>query len=154
MKRPITATVIIAAYAAGAYAAESTGTLQVQASVLNTCVVSTSPVAFANVGLTEATANGSVTVNCTNSAGFTVELDGGAAGNINARTLSHVSEPTEFTYQLYTDAGYSNVWGDGVTGSINNGTGPSQTFVVYGRTTGTPDTAGNYADEVQVTVTY
>lgn len=137
-----------------AHAATATGTLDVQATVLNTCVVTTSPVVFSNVGLDEVTANGSVTVNCTNTSAFTVALDGGDAGDIAARTLTHATLPTSFEYQLYTDAGFTTVWGDGVTGSQANGTGPSQTLTVYGRTTTTPDEAGAYSDEVQVTVTY
>lgn len=144
----------MAACIQAADAATANGTLDVQATVVNTCVVLTAPVVFASVGLDEVTANGSITVNCTNSSAFTVALDGGEAGNISARTLTHDSLPASFTYQLYTDAGLTTVWGDGVTGSQANGTGPSETLTVYGRTTSTPDTAGAYADEVQVTVTY
>ena len=145
---------MLAAGAQAAHAATANGTLDVQATVINTCVVSTAPVVFASVGLDEVTANGSVTVNCTNTSAFTVALDGGGSGDISARELSHASLPASFTYQLYTDAGLTTVWGDGVTGSQANGTGPSQTLTVYGRTTSTPDTAGAYSDEVQVTVTY
>lgn len=137
-----------------AYAATANGTLDVQATVVNTCVVQTTPVVFASVGLDEATANGSITVNCTNTSAFTVALDGGGAGDISARTLTHASLPASFNYQLYTNPGLTTVWGDGVTGSLANGSGPSQTLTVYGRTTSTPDTAGAYSDEVQVTVTY
>lgn len=144
----------LAAGSQGAFAASTTGTLDVQATVVNTCVVQTTPVVFAAVGLDEVTANGSVTVNCTNTNGFTVALDGGDSGNISARTLSHTTLPASFTYQLYTNPGLTTVWGDGVTGSTANGTGPSQTLTVYGRTTSTPNTAGAYSDAVQVTVTY
>lgn len=153
MKR-LLAAALVAALAHTADAATATGTLNVQATVLNTCVVQTSPVVFANVGVDEATANGSITVNCTNTSAFTVALNGGESGDISARELSHASLPTSFTYQLYTDAGFNTVWGDGVTGSQANGTGPTQTLTVYGRTTSMPDAAGAYSDEVQVTVTY
>ncbi|MFN3609553.1 MAG: spore coat U domain-containing protein [Hyphomonas sp.] len=144
----------LAVSAQAAHAATANGTLDVQATVVNTCVVLTTPVVFASVGLDAVTANGSITVNCTNSSAFTVALDGGDSGDISARTLSHATLPASFNYQLYTDAGRTTVWGDGVTGTQANGTGPSQTLTVYGVTTSTPDTAGAYADEVQVTVTY
>ncbi|MFN4184601.1 MAG: spore coat U domain-containing protein [Hyphomonas sp.] len=154
MIRKLMAVAALAACGQGAYAATATGTLDVQATVVNTCVVLTTPVVFAGVGLDEVTANGSITVNCTNTSAFTVALDGGDSGNISARTLTHASLPASFNYQLYTDAGLTTVWGDGVTGSQADGAGPSQTLTVYGRTTSTPDTAGAYSDEVQVTVTY
>lgn len=152
--RKLLAAAALATLSQAAYGATANGTLDVQATVINTCVVATSPVVFSNVGLDEVTANGAITVNCTNTSAFTVALDGGDAGDISARTLSHTTLPASFGYQLYTDAGLTTVWGDGVTGSQANGTGPSQTLTVYGRTTSTPDTAGAYSDEVQVTVTY
>jgi len=144
----------LAAVSFPALAAQATGTLQVQATVLNTCAVSTSPVVFANVGLSATTANGSITLSCTNSDAVSVALDGGASGDIAARRLTHASLPTSFTYQLYSNAGRTTVWGDGVTGSTVGTTGPAQTLVVYGATTGTPSAAGGYSDAVQVTVTY
>ena len=130
------------------------GTLQVQAVVLNTCAVATTPVVFSNLGVVAGTANGSITVTCTNTGGFTVALDGGESGDIAARELTHDSVATSFTYQLYSDVGLTTVWGDGSTGSTVAGTGPLDTIVVYGQTTGTPDTAGTYGDSVQVTVTF
>lgn len=154
MYRTISAALLMASLAASAHAAEATGTLNVQATVLNTCVVSTAPVVFSNVGLTEATATGSITVNCTNSDSFTVRLDGGGSGDINARTLVHATEPVDFTYQLYTNGGFGTVWGDGISGSTLDGSGPSAVLTVHGRTTSTPVHAGSYSDAVQVTVTY
>lgn len=155
MRKKIIALTALCALAAPLAAAdEASGTLNVTATVLNTCAVTTSPVSFVNVGLETTTANGSVTVTCTNSDGFTVALDGGDAADISARTLSHDTETASFTYQLYTDAGFTTVWGDGTTGSTNAGTGPSDTLIVYGQTTGTPQVAGTYSDSVQVTVTF
>jgi spore coat protein U-like protein len=66
----------------------------------------------------------------------------------------HATEPASFTYQLYTNGGFSTVWGDGVNGSTLNGSGPSAVLTVHGRTTSTPLLAGSYSDAVQVTVTY
>ena len=62
MIRIIAAAGVLAAFAHTAHAAQATGTLHVQATVLNTCVVATTPVVFANVGLTAVTANGGITV--------------------------------------------------------------------------------------------
>lgn len=154
MIRILAAAGLLAAFANTAHAAQATGTLHVQATVLNTCVVATTPVVFANVGLTAVTANGGITVNCTNSDPVSIALDGGTSGDISARELTHSSVATTFTYQLYSNPGRTTVWGDGVTGSAYSTSGPSQSLTVYGETTGTPDTAGSYTDQVQVTVTY
>ncbi|KCZ55331.1 hypothetical protein HY29_12405 [Hyphomonas beringensis] len=137
-----------------ALADTATGNLQVQAVVLNTCAVATLPVVFADVGLTSTTANGTITVTCTNTGGFTVALNGGGSGDIAARELSHLTETSSFEYQLYTDAGFSTVWGDDSTGSTVSGTGPLDVLTVYGQTTSTPEIAGSYSDSVQVTVTF
>ena len=153
MKRVLPIAVLVA-FSVPAFAAQTTGTLNVEATVLNTCAVATSPVVFLNVGLASVQANGSVTVTCTNSGSFTVELDGGGSADIANRTLSHTTLSGSFNYQLYLDSGRTTVWGDGVTGSTQSGTGPSDTLIVYGETTSTPILAGSYADTVQVTVTY
>lgn len=154
MMKKLMAGIVLAVCAHSAHAATATGTLDVQATVVNTCSVSTAPVVFSNVGLSQVDATGSITVNCTNTSGFSVRLDGGNSGNINARKLNHDTLPASFDYQLYTDSGFNTVWGDGTTGDVGNGTGPTQTLTVYGRTMSTPDTAGAYSDEVEVTVVY
>lgn len=154
MIRLLTAAAFFAALAHSAHAAQATGTLQVQATVLNTCSVTTTPVVFSNVGLTAATATGGIVVNCTNGDSISIALDGGGSGNISARSLAHATLSESFTYQLYSNAGRTTVWGDGVTGTALTSSGPSQTLVVYGQTTGTPAAAGSYSDSVQVTVTY
>ncbi len=138
-----------------AHAATATGTLNVDAVVLNTCAVATTPVTFTNVGLTQATGNGTVTVTCTNTSAFTVALDGGSNADISARTLTSILDPSDtFTYQLYTASDLSTVWGDGSTGSTVAGTGPLEILTVYGATTSSPAAPGVFADTVTVTVTY
>jgi spore coat protein U-like protein len=154
MIRTLTAAALLAVQTGAAFAATATGTLQVQATVLNTCSVSTTPVVFSNVGLSVATSNGSVIVTCTNSDPVSVALDGGGSGDIAARELTHATLPTSLTYQLYSNPGLSTVWGDDVTGAALSTSGPSQTLTVYGQTTSTPVAAGSYSDAVQVTVTY
>lgn len=154
MFRTFTIAALLAVHANAALAAQATGTLNVQATVLNTCSVATSPVVFSNVGLVAVTGNGSITVTCTNSDPVSVALDGGGSGDIASRELTHASLPTSFTYQLYSNVGLSTVWGDDVTGSAFSTTGPSQVLTVYGQTTSTPVAAGSYSDAVEVTVTY
>ena len=136
-----------------AMAADATGTLVVEATVANACNVSTSPVGFGEVGLEQASANGTITVNCTVASPFTVALDGGQSGDIDDRELTS-AEGNSLKYQLYTSANNTAVWGDGATGDTVDGAGPTQTLTVYGKTLGDPTAAGAYTDSVTVTVTY
>lgn len=145
---------IFALLASGtAIAADATGTLAIEATVLNACSVSTTPVVFGEVGLTSVTGNGTVIVNCTIASPFTVALDGGSSGDISNRQLTNGTGDT-FGYQLYTAANNVTVWGDGTTGDTQAGIGPNDTLTVYAATTTVPSAAGAYTDFVTVTVTY
>ncbi|MDB2439265.1 spore coat U domain-containing protein [Hellea sp.] len=132
---------------------DATGTLVVEATVSNVCSVATTPVTFGEVGLTDVSTNGSITVTCTIFSPFEVALDGGNAGDINGRQMDNGLGNT-IDYQLYTEANNTTVWGDGTSGSTVDGTGPSETLTVYGATLSGPEAAGTYTDSVTVTVTY
>lgn len=97
---------------------------------------------------------GSVRVLCTGSATFTVALTAGSGGNILSR-LMHAPSAT-LSYQLYTNAAHSQVWGDGTTGSIVGPiTATTAVVTVYGLLfAGQHVPPGNYADLVQAIVTY
>ena len=61
------------------------------------------------------TANGTVTVNCTVGASVQIALSSGN-GTFAQRTLLGPA-PAFLTYNLYTDAAFSTVWGDGTLGT-------------------------------------
>ncbi|MDA8708694.1 spore coat U domain-containing protein [Hellea sp.] len=136
-----------------ASAQDATGTLNVNATVLNVCTVTTSPVVFGQVGLTDVSANGTISVACTIAVPFDVALDGGGSGDITARQLENTAGDV-FGYQLYTTADNTVVWGDGTNGDTVAGSGPQATLTVYGATTSGPVAPGTYTDDVTVTVTY
>ena len=82
------------------------------------------------------------------------ELDGGASGNVNARKMT--SGGNNLTYQIYRNAGRSTVFGAGTNAyteiRLIAGGG---TIPVYGRIPGSQSVpAGNYADNVNVTLTF
>ncbi|HEY0954197.1 MAG TPA: spore coat U domain-containing protein [Roseateles sp.] len=134
------------------------------------CGVTTTNVAFGSYnplafGNTDST--GSVRVQCGGVAGllipFNIAISAGGSGSyVNRRMKSGINT---LAYNLYTDASYTTIWGDGSAASqlISAGVtldvlglSPAQTFWVYGRIPGRQLTAvpGSYADTINVTLTY
>jgi spore coat protein U-like protein len=136
--------------------------LGVNATVTPNCTISTSPLNFGSVDTLSASpvdGSGGITVICTNLTGWTASanIGGGSGASFGSRRMSQGSDL--LTYNLYTNASRTTVWGDG-TGSTstigNTGTGSVQSVTVYGRIPGGQSSApaGGYADIVAVTVTY
>jgi spore coat protein U-like protein len=112
--------------------------------------------------------NGSVIVTCTrlgaggNRFNGTVTLSPGASGTFAARTM-RAGAPT-LNYNLYLDAAYTQVWGDGTASTFDwtfamrlTRRNPTQqvTGIVYGQIAARQDVApGSYVDTIVVTVTY
>lgn len=120
------------------------------------------PLAFGNVDST-----GSIKVSCGGVAGllipYQVAIGTGGSGSYASRRMT--SGAHQLSYNLYTNATYTTVWGDGaaatqyVSGFITLdalGLAPAQTQWIYGRLPGRQLTAvpGSYADTISVTLTY
>ena len=145
----------------------ATTTFQVSATVLKNCTVAATNVAFGNYTPTAGavTANGTVSVKCTKSTGFTVSLDKGTTtgGSLGQRLMTDGAAGDTLQYNLYTTSGFANVWGDGTGTSVTQGgtgTGMATAVVmtVYGNL---PDSAANqavppnaYTDTITVSVAY
>lgn len=104
-----------------------------------------------------AISTGTITVNCTAGIGFEIALSQGD-GNYTQR-LIHGDRGATLTYNLYTSANFSRVWGDGVTPGTHTvrgvGQGQPVVFHVYGRIDpGQTPIPGNYSAVLTVTVTY
>ncbi|MGI0490959.1 spore coat U domain-containing protein [Alkalinema pantanalense CENA528] len=153
--------------ASAASAGTATANLGTSASVTANCTISTAPIAFGAYDpiVANATApldsTGTVTVTCTNGAPTTVTLGQGAnaaAGSSDAAPLRQMTNGTsQMAYSLYSDNGYSTVWGNTAgTGTSQNGTGSAQNLTVYGRVAAGQNlmTTGNYADTVVATVSF
>jgi spore coat protein U-like protein len=147
-----------------ASAATKTTSMTVTATVADDCTVSASPVAFGSVSVLSATAptaNGGITVKCTVGTAWTATASagGGSGATATVRKMSLVTDATKtLNYGLFTDSGYSSVWGDGSTGSDITGTGngADDSRTVYARIPAgqSTTTRGSYSDSVTVTVTY
>ena len=109
-------------------------------------------------------ATGTVTVTCDALVGllasWTVALSTGNGGGYSPRLLGSGSH--HLSYNLYTSAAHSSVWGDGsgTTTLVNDqrtlivGSNISN-YTVYGRITAGQDAAaGTYTDTIVVTVNY
>ncbi len=143
----------------------ATTTFPVSATVVKTCSVSATALAFGNYTPGSGAATGTSTVNvlCTKSTSFTVALNGGTTtgGTISQRLL--VNGTNILQYNLYTDSNRTILWGDGTTGvaptGTGLGTGTAVPFTVYGNL---PDNATNqaalpgltYNDLITVSVAY
>ena len=127
------------------------------------CTVSAGSVAFGSFSpltLANVDSNGSITVNCTDVASYTVALSTGSSGIYGSRYM--VSGGNHLNYNLYSDAAYSQVWGDGNNGSStvslsNPVNGQNNVHAVYGRiplSSQRDARVASYSDSILVTVSY
>lgn len=127
------------------------------------CYVDFTGLAFGDISGIEKRASGTITLACrgVEAAGYTILLGAGRSGTYGPRTLT--SGQAVLRYNLYTDAAYTRVWGDGsagttaVSGVLQPGPSgqASASFRVYGRLPAqTRLTPGSYADSLIVTVVY
>lgn len=144
-----------------AAAQTSTGQLKVTLAVQAECkLTSTADVAFGSTGVIQAaiTANGTISVQCTNTTPYNIGLNAGtgSGATVAARKMTSGAGAT-ITYSLYRDTARTQVWGDTVGTNTVSGTGNGavQTVTVHGSVPAqaTP-AAGSYTDTVTVTVTY
>lgn len=98
--------------------------------------------------------NGAITVQCSKGTSFNVLLSGGQSSNTNNRYLSGGSSGQHVSYNLYTDATYSQIW-DNSTGVSQIATGQVVAIPVYGLVPAQSTPAvGTYSDTIQVTVNW
>ncbi len=132
------------------------------ATVINDCLVSATPINFgASVGvLTSAlTASGTITAKCTSNDSYTLALNKGttSGASLGDRQMAGAGSAVVH-YQLYTNSGYSTIWGDGTSGTSTSGgtgNGSNQNYTVYAQVAAQATPAPHlYSDTITVTVTY
>lgn len=141
-----------------------------------TCTVSSSGLAFGayqpltfagKLVSTNVNSTATVSVVCTDIAtggSYTISLGAsnyGSGNRISTRYLNNtVNGGDSMAFNVYTDAGYTTVWGDGSTGSLLNGTvatgNSNNSHTVYGNIPAGQNTlkAGNFSDSLTMTLTY
>ena len=146
-------------------AATASTTFIVQASVVASCRVSGPTLDFGAYDPSLGTPlDGSTTLSvyCTKTTPFTVALNTGInAGSYTTGRVMKSAALDSLTYNLYTTAARTSVWGDGTASSITTsgtGTGAATAvaLTVYGRIPSQPTAipATSYTDLITVTVTY
>lgn len=129
------------------------------------CSVNTTPVNFGSYDVFSSTpldTVGQVIVSCTGvgtTYSVVVQLNKGLGGSIPNRRLSQINGNDRLSYNLYTDAGRSTIWGDGTSSSstqtVNIPGGASSTLSIYGRVPPLQDVSmGNYTDTITVTINF
>jgi spore coat protein U-like protein len=137
----------------------ATSTLAVSATVISSCTVLPGTLSFGNYNPTSATAqdvDGSFTVTCTTGTAPVVGL--GLGLNATGGTRRMVNGLQFLTYEIYKEAGRTNVWGDSGGATVTLAAAPSilpQTIPVYGRIPASQSAGiGAFLDTVAITLTF
>jgi spore coat protein U-like protein len=164
-KRHIAAAVLMTLTGVGSVEladANTTGTFLVSVTIQAACTLVTNPLNFGTV--TAGTSNvvqnnAALQVTCPTGQAYSVGLlttnTGGANGTGNLKNGA-----TNIGYQLFSNTGYTTVWGNtqGTNTVAGTGSGAIQTLTVYGQIPAgnilAADGAGSYTDNVTVTVFY
>lgn len=143
------------------YGVTVTTNMQVSVTVVGACTVAANPFNFPNYESGSASAVQSaqqaITVTCPHGQHYDTALSAGNSGSYTPRRMSNGINT--INYDLYTEAGYTQIWGDGtgVTHTVpGTGTGGAQLLTVYGQISAgqTPTVGSTYNDVITVTVTY
>lgn len=160
--RPLirTAALACALVSAAAAADTATGSFLVSATVLKSCTVTPTPLAFASYSsAADVDGTSTIAVLCTLNTPYKIALDKGANGaSVLTRKMKLLTGTDTLSYSLFSDSGRTANWGETLgTDTLDaTGTGLLATHTVYGRIAGSQTTspAGVYNDTIQVTVNY
>ncbi|TCM19654.1 spore coat protein U-like protein [Novosphingobium sp. PhB165] len=144
-----------------AEAATATTTFAVTATVLPSCTVTATALAFGNYNPLSGTptdGTSTITVNCTTGTSYTVGLNAGGTSGATVTTRQMLLSTNALNYALYRDSGHTNNWGN-TPGTDTPASAPATTtaaaLTVYGRIPALQNVpAGSYTDTVTVTVNY
>lgn len=143
--------------------------LSLQAHAVGNCSVSANSVAFGSYLYTTPSptdTTGNVRVSCSLGGlvslliGYEITFNTGNSGSYSPRTMSFGGN--NLTYNLYTNAARTNIWGDGTGGTSTISDGyllglftVVRNYTVYGRIPAAQNKpAGSYADTIIVTITF
>ena len=147
-----------------ALAASATGSFNATMTITADCRVSSSPnLAFGSSGVwtSAVTAQADLEVQCTNGTDYQIGLGFSANASGSQRRMKHSTASEYINYDLFTDAGLTDPWGDTIDTDTKGhstrltGNGQSQLQRVYGRVpVQAVSQPGAYSDTITVTVTY
>jgi spore coat protein U-like protein len=133
-----------------------------------TCTVSSTTLAFGTYDPKSnlaSSSTGSVSVTCQATislfVSYTVKLGGGGSGSITARKMT--TSGSQLNYQVYQDALFTQIWGDGTSSTSFYSGGyllavlvpVTTTYVAYGQIAALQNVyAGSYTDTLTILLTY
>ena len=143
-------------------AATATTTIPVSATVIDSCTIISTPLAFGNYnGISGAMLDVAASVSpvCTNGTSYAISLDAGVGVGATASSRKLTGPMgANLMYGIYTDAARTTVWGDGANGTVQQfglGIGSVQSIQMYGRIPADQNSpVGAYSDTITVTVSY
>lgn len=149
-------------FASVAVASTAATTFPVSATVIDSCAVDATAMAFGNYngisgGMLDAVAT--ISPICTTGTVYAVALNAGQ-GSGASQTSRKLTGPdgAALNYGIFIDPSRLTVWGDGTGGTswkVNSGSGVSQPVMMYGRIPAAQAAmVGSYSDTITVTVTY
>lgn len=133
----------------------SAADLDVSATISNTCILDSGSIAFGTYlsGQPDPLdATGSIGYQCSPGLDVDFELDGGANNDVAARLMGATNSPP-LQYQLFSDSGFSTVWGTQTGGqsvNVDPTLAGAQTLPIFARVPGSqsPNTTDSYNDTV------
>ena len=155
------------AFSPAANAGTATTTMTVNATITGACTISASTIldfgsiVATNVAVTPGT--GTLSVNCTTTLPYDISMDDGVntsgLGIHNRRMKDNAATPNYLTYQIYTDAARSIIWGTAVGVDVKSGIGigAASPITVFGAVlvqTTPPANVVPYADTLTATITF
>lgn len=149
------------ASASTAEAGTSSGAMAVTATVLQSCTIVATPMAFGSITLS-GSANDStstLTLACTPNASFDILMNDGTHASAGQRRLANLGATEFIPYEIYLDSGRTQRWGNTIGTDTKAGTANAlgvAIYTAYGRigASTTPVTAAAYLDTVTVTVSF
>jgi spore coat protein U-like protein len=146
----LAATAVGMAALGSAQAQTATTTFQVTANVLDACTVAATNLAFGDYSASlgaPVDSTSTITVTCSNGLAYDVSVGASA----NARTMARTLGGGSLNYGMFNEAGRTTAF----VVPTATGSGIGQSYTVFGRIPGGQFVpTGNYADTVNVTVTY
>ncbi len=139
------------------FAATTTTTFQVTATVAAACSVSATDHSFGAYAGVQLDATSTITPTCTLLTPYSISLDTGANASGTQRRMKNTASADYLSYSLFSDALRTIVWGTGGGGTVVNGvgTGLAAPSTVYGRIAAAQNVpTGSYADTITVTLTF
>ena len=140
-----------------ANASTATASIAVSATVLSSCTIAASALAFGNYTSVLLTGTTNLTVACTAGTAYNVGLDVGLGTGATVAARVMTFGVATLTYGLFSNTARTTVWGPtiGTNTVVGAGTGLPQVLPVYGQIpAGQLAAPGLYGDTVPATITY